>query len=230
MLRVMREAGVVDTLVVLTRWFGGTLLGPDRWRLMRNCVAGVLAERLRKTGAEVSLGGEALWGLDLEAARAKATVGGYGSGMPAHQVTGIVGMPIHRPEAARNYLLRSFASAPTAEEKVNGDAEPAGAAATTGTAAASTTGKRSPGIKKRPKTQRAIEAEKEANLGLLLGALRIVFDSWADHVDAAELDRRAWGMYVAVRPEVESGQAGWGAKGAVRLRDVLELRRKAQKQ
>jgi hypothetical protein len=70
-----------------------------------------------------------------------------------------------------------------------------------------------------------MEAEKEENLGLLLGALRIVFDSWADHLDAAELDRRAWGWYISVRPDVESGQAGWGAKGKVRLSDVLKLRR-----
>lgn len=204
MLRVMRESGTVDTLVVLTRWFGGTMLGPDRWRLMRNCVTAVLAERLRKTGAAVTLGGEALWGLDLEAARAKttATVGGYGSSTRAHHVTGVVGMQIHRPEAARGYLLRSFASASTQGQEA-------------------TTGK-SP---KKAKTQKAVEAEKESNLGMLLGALRIVFDSWADHLDAAELDRRAWGWYVAVRPEVESGQAGWGAKGIVKLSDVLKLRR-----
>jgi hypothetical protein len=204
MLRVMRESNTVDTLVVLTRWFGGTLLGPDRWRLMRNCVAAALAERLRKTGAEVTLGGEALWGLDLEAARARqtATVGGYGSGTPAHQVvTGVVGMHIHRPEAARAYLMKSFASAPAQEQDAAG---------------------KSP---KKVKTQKAVQAEKEENLGLLLGALRIVYDSWADHLDAAELDRRAWGWYVAVRPDVESGQAGWGAKGKVKLSDVLKLRR-----
>ncbi|KAL2021270.1 hypothetical protein VTK56DRAFT_7349 [Thermocarpiscus australiensis] len=223
MLRVMREAGAVDTLVVLTRWFGGTLLGPDRWRLMRNCVAGVLAERLRKTGADVALGGEALWGLDLEAARAKATksstaaaaaaaaatVGGYGSGSKVRPVTGVVGMPIHRPEAARAYLLRSFPSA----------AEPAPAPGEK-----EATGK-SP---RKAKTQKAAEKEKEENLGLLLGALRIVFDSWADHLGAAELDRRAWSWYVAVRPDVDSGQAGWGAKGLVRLSDVLKLKRKEQ--
>ncbi|AEO58999.1 hypothetical protein MYCTH_94937 [Thermothelomyces thermophilus ATCC 42464] len=208
-LRVMREAGAVDTLVVLTRWFGGTLLGPDRWRLMRNCVSAALAERLRKTGVEVTLGGEALWGLDLEAMRSKKTtlVGGHGSGSKMQAVTGVVGMQIHRPEQARAYLLRSFGSA---AEETEGD----------GTAA-NTTGKST----KKPKTQRELEAEKEENLGLLLGALRIVFDSWADHLGPAELDRRAWGWYIAVRPDVESGQAGWGAKGKIKLSDVLKLRR-----
>ncbi|GAB1315945.1 Impact N-terminal domain-containing protein [Madurella fahalii] len=208
MLRVMREANTVDTLVVLTRWFGGTLLGPDRWRLMRNCVAGALSERLRKTGADVSLGGEAVWGLDLEGTRAKSMVGGYGSGTKIHQVTGVAGMQIHRPEAARGYLLKSFPSAAAATE------EGAEATAAAGKSA------------KKARTQKAIEAEKEENLGLLLGALRIVFDSWADHLGVAELDRRAWAWYVAIRPDVESGQAGWGAKGPVRLSDVLNLRRK----
>ncbi|KAK4242770.1 hypothetical protein C8A03DRAFT_28999 [Achaetomium macrosporum] len=214
MLRVMRESSTVDTLVVLTRWFGGTLLGPDRWRLMRKCVASVLSERLRKTGADVVLGGEALWGLDLEAARAKTTttLGGYGSGTGKQQVTvmgGVMGggMQIHRPEAARGYLLRSFATGSTSSTAQEKDKD---------------TGKTP---KKEKKTQKAMEAEREENLGLVLGALRMLFDSWADHLDAAELDRRAWGWYVAVRPDVESGQAGWGAKGTVKLSDVLRLRR-----
>jgi hypothetical protein len=222
-LRVMRESSTVDTLVVLTRWFGGTMLGPDRWRLMRKCVAGVLSERLRKTGAEVTLGGEALWGLDLEAARnnkTTATVGGYGSGTRAHQVTvtrGVMGgMHIHRPEAARGYLLRSFATGPT--DSATASAQEKDTDTGTGTG----TGKNP---KKEKKTLKAMEAEKAENLGLLLGALRMLFDSWADHLDAAELDRRAWGWYVAVRPDVESGQAGWGAKGTVKLSDVLRLRR-----
>jgi hypothetical protein len=30
-----------------------------------------------------------------------------------------------------------------------------------------------------------------------------------------------------VRPEVESGVAGWGGKGKVKLVDILNLRRKA---
>ncbi|KAL2258562.1 hypothetical protein VTK26DRAFT_8084 [Humicola hyalothermophila] len=229
LLRALRDASAVDTLVVLTRWFGGTMLGPDRWRLMRNCVSQALAERLRKTGADVPLGGEALWGLDLEAARdsgARATVvGGYGSGVRAHVVKGLGvggmmggGMQIHRPEGARAYLLRSFGRAKEEGEKNDGEGTTA-----TATATATAAGK-SP--RKQAKSQKAIDAEKEENLGLLLGALRIVFDSWADHLGPAELDRRAWGWYCTVRPEVESGQAGWGAKGLVKLNDVLNLKRK----
>ncbi|KAK1759687.1 hypothetical protein QBC47DRAFT_372800 [Echria macrotheca] len=200
MLRVMREHNAVDTLVVLTRWFGGIMLGPDRWRLMRNVVTGALSERLRRSGHEVALGGEAVWGLDLEAARSKGTVGGYGSGTKQHQSTGVVGMQIHTPEGARSYLLKSFATAPKEDSE---------------------------GSPPKKKTAKAMEAEKEENLGLLLGALRLVFDSWADHLAVGELDRRAWSWYVAVRPAVDSGPSGWGAKGVLRLSDILKLRRSA---
>jgi hypothetical protein len=38
LLKNMQEMNVVDTLVVMTRWYGGIMLGPDRWRIMRNCL------------------------------------------------------------------------------------------------------------------------------------------------------------------------------------------------
>ena len=207
MLRVMREADVVDTLVVLTRWYGGIMLGPDRWRLMRNVVSGALSERLRrKTGLEgvAALGGEAVWGLDLEAMR--KTTGGSGNGAGSRAGgTGVVGMQIHKPEAARGYLLRSFNTAPGPP---------------------STSRDGATGKTPQKKTIKAMETERKENLGLLLGALRIVFDSWADHLSAAELDRRAWAWYVSVRPDVDSGPAGYGAKGVLRLADILNLKRK----
>lgn len=190
LLRVMRETNVVDTLVVMTRWYGGIMLGPDRWRLMRNVVTGALSERLRRTGVEASLGGEAVWGLDLEAMRDKTKAAASAGGLV-----------IHRPEAARSYLLRNFATAPVND----------GGTST------------SP-VKK--KTIKAQDAEKEENLGLLLGALRLLFDSWADTLTTSDLDNRAWGWYTAVRPEVESGPAGWGAKGILKLKAILDLRRK----
>ncbi|KAK7742370.1 hypothetical protein SLS53_004515 [Cytospora paraplurivora] len=192
LLRILRETNTVDTLVVMTRWYGGIMLGPDRWRLMRNVVTSALSERLRRTGVEVSLGGEAVWGLDLEAMRSKSKAGSAAVG----------GMVIHRPEAARSYLLRSFASAPAAE----GDGDTATTAA-------------------KKKTVKAQDAEKEENLGLLLGALRLLFDSWADFLTTDELDRRAWSWYSAARPEVDYGPSGWGAKGVLRLKTILDLRR-----
>lgn len=165
------------------------MLGPDRWRLMRNVVAGALSERLRRTGVEASLGGEAVWGLDLEAMRDKVKAAASAGGLV-----------IHRPEAARSYLLQNFASAP----------EDGGGTVTSH-------------VKR--KTIKAQDAEKEENLGLLLGALRLLFDSWADTLSTADLDKRAWGWYSSVRPEVESGPAGWGAKGVLRLKTILDLRR-----
>lgn len=206
MLRIMKESNAVDTIVVLTRWFGGIMLGPDRWRLMRNVVTSALSERLRKTGAEVSIGGEAVWGLDLEGMRNKSATGGHGSGTKARDAV-IGGMQIHRPEAARNYILRSFGSPLETHGADNAE---------------------SPTKSKAPakKTQKILDAEKAENLGLLLGALRLLFDSWADHLTAGELDRRAWSWYVAIRPEVENGPSGWGAKGQLKLQDILNLRRK----
>ena len=174
----------------MSRWFGGTMLGPDRWRLMRRCVEDALGERLRVAGG---VGGEAVWGLDLEGEKKAAAgpAGAAGKGVGG-------GMRVHRPEGARGYLLRGF-----------------------GRVVVEGVGKSPP----KRRTVKAEEAEREENLGLVLGALRMVFESWADTLDTAELDRRAWGWYVAVRPEVESGQAGWGQKGRVRLSDVLKLRR-----
>ncbi|KAK0628983.1 hypothetical protein B0T17DRAFT_633136 [Bombardia bombarda] len=148
----------------------------------------------------LGLGGVAVWGLDLEGTRRGAGGGGGGGGGKQH-TTGVVGMQIHRPETARGYLLKSFLLAET------------------GT---------STGGKAQKKTQKMLEAEREENLGLVLGALRLVFESWAGHLTAAELDRRAWAWYVAVRPDVESGAAGWGAKAALPLRKILDLRRKEQ--
>ncbi|KAI1141717.1 ribosomal protein S5 domain 2-type protein [Hypoxylon sp. FL0543] len=38
LLKNMRETNAVNTLVVMTRWYGGIMLGPDRWRIIRNCL------------------------------------------------------------------------------------------------------------------------------------------------------------------------------------------------
>lgn len=192
LLRILREAGSVDTLVVMTRWYGGVMLGPDRWRLIRNVANSALSERLRRTGVEASLGGEAVWGLDLEAMKDKTKAAASAGGLV-----------IHRPEAARSYLLRSFASAPAEERAGQASASPS-----------------------KRKTVKVQDAEKEENLGLILGALRSLFDSWVDHLALDELDRRAWSWYSTVRPDVENGAAGWGAKGVLKLQDILNLRRK----
>ncbi|KHO01701.1 Ribosomal protein S5 domain 2-type fold protein [Metarhizium album ARSEF 1941] len=177
MLQIMREADVTNTLVVLTRWYGGIMLGPDRWRLMRQCITDALSSRRRKS----TLAGEALWGLDAENKKPSVST---------------VGMPIHRPEGARNYLLRSFGSA-----AVDG------------------------GGSETKKTLAAVNEERQENLGRLLGALRLLYRSWAGVLGKDELDRRAWSWYLSVRPDVEAGPSGWGAKGHLDLGKILDLRR-----
>jgi len=186
-LQVMQSSDVVGMLLVVTRWYGGIMLGPDRWRIMSQVSRDALSQRLRVAGI---IGREALWGLDLEAMRKTDTPVTVGTGG---------GMPIHKPESARSYIMNAFGSPPP-----TGD---------------------SPAKKK--KSGVALDREKEENLGLLLGALDMLFASWAEHISGDELDRRAWSWYVQVRPEVESGVAGWGGKGPVQLANILNLRRKA---
>lgn len=110
-------------------------------------------------------------------------------------------LPIHTAQGARSYLLKSFET-PKATS-TDADATPM------------------------KRTSAALTAQKQQNLGMLLGALELLYQSWAPILSRDELDRRAWGWYVRVRPEVASGQAGWGGKGIVKLADILDLRRPA---
>ena len=185
-LQVMQSSDVVGMVLVVTRWYGGIMLGPDRWRIMGQVSRDALSQRLRVAGI---VGQEALWGLDLEAMRSTdAPVTGGTTG----------GMSIFKPESARSYILKAFGSPPPTAD--------------------------SPAKKK---SGAALDREKEENLGLLLGALDLLFSSWVEHLSRDELDHRAWAWYVQVRPEVESGVAGWGGKGEVPLSSILGLRRKA---
>ena len=177
MLQLMREAGVTNIVVLLTRWYGGVMLGPDRWRLMRECIHDAISSQRRVT----QLSGGALWGLDMQ------------NDKPAIST---LGMAIHRPEGARNYLLRSFASPVDSEMD-------------------------------KKKSVAVMKDEKQENLGSLLGALRSLFESWSETLGRAELDSRAWGWYIKVRPDVDAGPSGWGAKGTLDLGSILDLRRKA---
>ncbi len=183
-LGILQSSNLIGVLVVLTRWYGGVLLGSQRWELMSQVCRDALSQRLRVTGA---IGQEPLWGLDLETMKStNAPVTGGAAG----------GMPIHRPESARAYILKAFASKPDSDAK-------------------------------KKKSAVALEREKEHNLGLLLGALEMLFASWVDHISRDDLDRRAWSWYVQVRPDVESGVAGWGSKGEIKLANILDLRRKS---
>ena len=109
-------------------------------------------------------------------------------------------LPIHQPTAARSYLLRSF------HQVFKGEFS----------------------HQHPPKktTAKAATQQREESAALLLHALDLLFKSWAGALSREELDRRAWGWYVAVRPEVKQGEAGWGQKGEVKLGNILALKRK----
>lgn len=108
---------------------------------------------------------------------------------------GTTALPIYTPQSARNYLLKAFDTAPT-----DGDV---------------------------PLSKKAadIVARKDRNLGKLLRALDLLYESWAPTLSPEELDKRTWPWYVKVRPSVEHGAAGWGGKNVVKLADILALRR-----
>ena len=110
------------------------------------------------------------------------------------------GLPIYSPQNARSYLLKSFASP--------------------------TVGAPQSGSPSKKSTAAAQKSDKEENLGKLLKALDLLHASWAHVLSRDELDRRAWSWYVAVRPDVKDGAAGWGGKGEVSLGKILDLRRK----
>lgn len=138
----------------------------------------------------------ALWGLDLEALR--SSKGPLTStGGPSNGA----GLPIYMAQSARAYLIKSFASPPV-----------------------STDDKKDP-PRKKPSAATSLK-EKEQNLANLLQALGLLYASWAGVLSREDLDKRAWSWYVAVRPDVQNGVAGWGGKGEVSLKSVLELRRK----
>lgn len=138
----------------------------------------------------------ALWGLDLEALRSS-----NGPRAPTTSSRASSDLPIFTAQSARAYLSKSFSSPPNPS---------AG----------------EPNISPRKKQATVVAEQREENLGALLSALDLLFASWAHVLGRDELDRRAWAWYVHVRPEVQSGVAGWGGKGEVKLSEILGLRRK----
>ncbi|KAL9010387.1 MAG: hypothetical protein Q9173_004680, partial [Seirophora scorigena] len=103
-----------------------------------------------------------VWGLNLETLRSTSNT----SALLPSSNTYAAHLPVYDPNAARNYLLRSFATAPTSSSQ------------------------QSQG--KNHSTARE-KQEKEHNLALLLHALDKVYASWINAIGAEELDRRAWG-------------------------------------
>lgn len=142
---------------------------------------------------------EAFWGIDLEALRKS-----NGPLIAGKNSKGQTGPPIHTPQSARNYLLKSMDLVQEVDEL---DAkEP-----------------------KSPKTKKPTSAEivqrKEDAAAMVLKAIDVVCASWKDTLTLDELDRRAQSWYSLTRPEVKQGQAGWGQRGQVSLADILRLKR-----
>ncbi|KNG49908.1 hypothetical protein TW65_03325 [Stemphylium lycopersici] len=145
----------------------------------------------------------ALWGVDLEALKRANQ-----PGAPRSPKGGSNGLPVYTAQSARAYLIKAFETPP--QEAVKEEIKQEGDA---------------PKKAKARKTAAVVAAEKKRNLGLLLGALELLYKSWAEILSKEDLDKRAWGWYVRVRPEVAQGAAGWGVKGNVKLSDILDLRR-----
>ncbi|KAM0721088.1 hypothetical protein Q7P37_003374 [Cladosporium fusiforme] len=134
----------------------------------------------------------ALWGLDLEALKRSKTE------IPAlarAQSATTTNMPIHTPQAARSYMMKSFDHPPSDKSS----------------------------SKKSTVTSKV--ADKERNLGMLLQTIDLLYQSWSGVLSPEDLDKRTWGWYVNVRPAVEHGVAGWGGKNELKLADILALRR-----
>lgn len=108
-------------------------------------------------------------------------------------------LPIHTPHSARSYLLRSFVRTPSGNTENQ--------------------------IPPKKKSNVQVEAEKTDCLSQLLQCIDLVCRSWASALSVDELDRRAWAWYVHVRPSVQRGIGGWGEKGAVKLSEILALKR-----
>lgn len=175
----------------------------------------------------------ALWALDLEALKKANILSSSSSSRSKGNAT--ASLPIYPPQGARAYLMKSFASATAAtvystpesivpeEVDVDGGAESAEAVPPTRPKTAESIKSKSKAMK--PPKPPSLAQQKAANLALLLTALDVVFASWEKVLGPDELDRRAWGWYVSVRPSVEEGAAGWGGKGEVDLGRVTGLRR-----
>jgi hypothetical protein len=119
----------------------------------------------------------------------------------AHDQASSSQLPIYTAQSARSYLLRAFETPKDVTKAVTAKKQTAAATA----------------------------ADKERNLSLVLGALELLYESWLHVLSKEDLDQRAWGWYVRIRPDVPQGAAGWGGKGNVKLSDILDLRRPVTK-
>ena len=135
----------------------------------------------------------AFWGLDLEALRKS-----NGPLIAGKNMKGSTGPPIHTPQSARNYLLRSM-------DLHEPETQPS---------------------RSKKATTAEVVSRKEEAAAMVLKAIEIVLSSWKDTLTSDEMDRRAQSWYALVRPDVAQGQAGWGQRGQLHLKEILKLKRR----
>ncbi len=158
-----------------------------------------------------------LWGLDLEALR-KSNGPLLSPGTTTKGSRATAGLPIYSPQSARSYLLKSFTLSPptTAMPPSDPETKPDDPSFFSFSSSSPT--------KKKPKLAPAALDHSTA-LSHLLHALDLLCASWAGTLESNELDRRAWGWYVTVRPDVATGERGWGQRGDVELSRIVGLMR-----
>ncbi|KAJ9474907.1 UPF0029 domain-containing protein [Pseudozyma hubeiensis] len=122
-LKVVREEGASDVLVVVSRWYGGELLGPVRFEHIENAARNVLEEHMRVE--EVEEFRQRIQHLDRRIAKVKAKLAGEGEGV-GDQVNKYEGLTLEKGQrlwlARRKALevvekrLAGQASQPTASQ------------------------------------------------------------------------------------------------------------------
>lgn len=141
---------------------------------------------------------EALWGIDLEALKRS------NGPLIAGKMGNSTGPPVHKAQAARSYLLKAIDLIQETQSSVKTEPESSASKVKNISVAART-------------------ARKEKAVAMLLETIDHVCNSWSSTLSEDELDRRASAWYAKVRPEVEVGKAGWGQRGKVPLRAILDL-------
>ena len=142
-----------------------------------------------------------LWALDTEALhKSKTTKQSSAAHFQVSSAFATSNLPIHTPQAARAYLLKSFSTSEDIDVSI------------------------SPSRSKK-RTAKEEAEERERNCGMVLAAIDALLASWIKTVSREELEKRAWAWYVTTRPVVERGQKGWGERGRIELRKILDLRK-----
>lgn len=103
-LKVAREEGASDVLVVVSRWYGGELLGPVRFDHIENAARNVLVEYMRNE--EVDEFRQRIQHLDRKIGKIKHSLGAE-SGTDVHNVNAYEGLTVERGQ--RLWLARQKA-------------------------------------------------------------------------------------------------------------------------